>query len=76
MGSTIIYLLYTCPFVIVRRNKCASSLLIFAPQRNMPPVLFALYLNDLDLQIVGIPMSTNCAPLLADLFLYSYKADL
>ena len=27
-------------------------------------------------QIVGIPMSTNCAPLLADLFLYSYKADL
>ena len=24
---------------------------------------------------VGIPMSTNCAPLLADLFLYSYEAD-
>jgi len=24
---------------------------------------------------VGIPMGTNCAPLLADLFLYSYKAD-
>ena len=26
-------------------------------------------------QTVGIPMSTNCAPLLADLFLYSYEAD-
>ena len=26
-------------------------------------------------QIVGIPMATNCAPLLADLFLYSYEAD-
>ena len=26
-------------------------------------------------QIVGIPMGTNCAPLLADLFLYSYEAD-
>ena len=24
-------------------------------------------------QMVGIPMGTNCAPLLADLFLYSYK---
>ena len=26
-------------------------------------------------QTVGIPMVTNCAPLLADLFLYSYEAD-
>jgi hypothetical protein len=25
---------------------------------------------------VGIPMGTNCAPLLADLFLYLYEADL
>ncbi|KAK6173953.1 hypothetical protein SNE40_017319 [Patella caerulea] len=26
-------------------------------------------------QAVGIPMGTNCAPLLADLFLYSYEAE-
>lgn len=26
-------------------------------------------------QTVGIPMGTNCAPLLADLFLHSYEAD-
>jgi hypothetical protein len=26
-------------------------------------------------QTVGIPMDTNCAPLLSDLFLYSYEAD-
>ena len=26
-------------------------------------------------QTVGIPMGTNCAPLLADLFLYSHEAD-
>ena len=26
-------------------------------------------------QCVGIPMGTNCAPLLADLFLYSYEAE-
>ena len=25
-------------------------------------------------QTIGMPMGTNCAPLLADLFLYSYKA--
>ena len=27
-------------------------------------------------QTVVIPMGTNCAPLLADLFLFSYEADL
>ena len=26
-------------------------------------------------QVIGIPMCTNCAPLLADLFLYSYESD-
>ena len=26
-------------------------------------------------QTIGIPMATNCAPLLADLFLYSYEAE-
>ena len=26
-------------------------------------------------QIVGIPMSTNCAPLVADLFLFCYERD-
>jgi hypothetical protein len=27
------------------------------------------------LETVGMHMGTNCAPLLADLFLYSYEAD-
>ena len=26
-------------------------------------------------QVIGIPMGTNCAPLLADLLLYSYEAE-
>ena len=26
-------------------------------------------------QILGIPMGTNCAPLIADLFLYCYERD-
>ena len=25
--------------------------------------------------VIGIPMGTNCGPLLADLFLYSYESD-
>ena len=28
-----------------------------------------------DQQIVGIPMGTNCAPLIADLFLYCYERE-
>ena len=26
-------------------------------------------------QVIGIPVGTNCAPLLADLYLYSYKNE-
>ena len=26
-------------------------------------------------QVIGIPMGKNCAPLLADLFLYSYESE-
>ena len=31
---------------------------------------------DAVIRAIGIPMGTNCASLLADLFLYSYEADL
>jgi hypothetical protein len=31
--------------------------------------------NHIFQQAVGIPMDTNCAPLLADLSLYSYEAE-
>jgi hypothetical protein len=31
--------------------------------------------NQIFQNTVGIPMGTNCAPLLADLFLYSYEAE-
>ena len=26
-------------------------------------------------QVIGIPVETNCAPLLAELFLYSYESE-
>ena len=46
---------------------------------NMPEFLidslFAMFDGRVFRQTVGIPMSTNCAPPLANLFLYSYEAD-
>ena len=37
--------------------------------------IFVMFKRRVFKQTVGIPMVTNCAPLLADLFLYSYEAD-
>jgi hypothetical protein len=37
--------------------------------------LFVIFAGCVFQQTVGIPMGTNCAPLLANLFLYSYEAD-
>ena len=46
---------------------------------NMPEFLvdniFVVFGGKVFQQIVGISMGTNCAPLLADIFLYSYEAD-
>ena len=35
--------------------------------------IFVMFGGQVFQQTVGIPMGTNCAPLLADLFLYSYE---
>ena len=37
--------------------------------------IYVRFGGQLFLQMVGIPMGTNCAPLLADLFLYSYENE-
>ena len=37
--------------------------------------IFVVFAGIVFQQTVGIPMGTNCAPLLADIFLYSYEAD-
>jgi len=37
--------------------------------------IFVMFGGRVFQQTVGIPMGTNCAPLLGDLFLYSYEAD-
>ena len=37
--------------------------------------IFVVFAGKVFPQTVSIPMGTNCAPLLADIFLYSYEAD-
>ncbi|MCU7801424.1 MAG: hypothetical protein KZQ70_15165, partial [gamma proteobacterium symbiont of Lucinoma myriamae] len=37
--------------------------------------IFVMFDGQIFQQTIGIPMGTNCAPLLADLFLYSYEAE-
>ena len=37
--------------------------------------IFVVFGGKVFQQIVGIPMGLNCAPLLADIFLYSYVAE-
>ena len=37
--------------------------------------IFVSFGGTLFQQVVGIPMGTNCAPLLSDLFLYSYESE-
>ena len=37
--------------------------------------IFVRYGNSIYRQVIGIPMGTNCAPLVADLFLYCYERD-
>ena len=37
--------------------------------------IFVVFGGKVFQQIVGIPMGTNCAPLLADIFLYPYEAE-
>ena len=39
-------------------------------------IIYIRFGNRLYRQIVGIPMGTNCAPLVADLFLFCYERDL
>ena len=38
-------------------------------------IIFLAFAGKFLQQTVGIPMRTNCAPLLAEIFLYSYEAD-
>ena len=50
-------------------SKCMWCADLFAGQHFIP------FGTKLHRQVVGIPMGTNCAPLVADLFLFCCKRD-
>ena len=61
-GDTTPYKLWSC------QNVCKALIYLLDN-------IYIRFGTKLYRQIVGIPMGTNCAPLLADLFLFCYKRD-
>ena len=59
--------MYTLITIYGRAKKSVMPLFIF----------WIIFLLDLELNFIGIdiPMGTNCAPLVADLFLFYYERD-
>ena len=53
---------YTCQYIVSMLNFLIDN-------------IFVEFGGQVFQQTIGIPMGTNCAPLLADLFLYTYEAD-
>ena len=58
-------LMYTIITIYGRVRKSVMPLFIF----------WIIFLLELYRQTIGIPMGTNCAPLVADLFLFCYERD-
>ena len=56
------------------KNKCTEEDIIKMLEFLVDNI-FVVFAGKVFQQIIGIPMGTNCAPLLADIFLYSYEAE-
>ena len=56
------YTMWTCPEVCDALHYLLDN-------------IFVRYGDTVYRQVIGIPMGTNCAPLIADLFLYCYERD-
>ena len=56
-----------------RLNVCYSEEQVISMLEFLIDNIFVSFGGALFQQVVGISMGTNCAPLLADLFLYSYE---
>jgi hypothetical protein len=63
---------YMCGLCIARNEVISANLHI---QEFLIDNIFVSFGGILFQQVVGIPMGTNCAPLLANLFLYSYESE-
>ena len=58
-----------------KRYKLWSCQKMCDALHNLLDNIFIRFGSKLYRQIVGIPMGTNCAPLVADLFLFCYERD-
>jgi hypothetical protein len=70
-GSKFVVLGYK----IQKGKTCYSEEQVISMLEFLIDNIFVSFGRTLFQQVVGIPMGTNCAPLLADLFLYSYESE-
>ena len=61
------------PFLLL--NKLWSCMKMYNALHYLLDNIFIRFGSKSYRQIVGIPMGTNCAPLVADLFLFCYERD-
>ena len=77
-GSKFVVLGYNSTYFsnkIQKGKTCYSEEQVISMQEFFIDNIFVSFGGTLFQQVVGIPMGTNCAPLLADLFLYSYESE-
>ena len=77
-GSKCVVLGYNSTYIsnkIQKDKTCYSEEQVNSMLEFLIDNIFVSFGGILFQQVVGIPMGTNCAPLLADLFLYSYESE-
>ena len=77
-GSKFVVLGYNSTFFSNKIHKgktCYSEEQVMSMLEFLIDNIFVSFGGTLFQQVVSIPMGTNCAPLLADLFLYSYESE-
>ena len=77
-GSKFVVLGYNSTYFsnkIQKGKTCYSEEQVISMLEFLIDNIFVSFGGTLFQQVVGIPMDTNCAPLLADLFLYSYESE-
>ena len=77
-GSKFVVLGYNSTYfsnTIQKGKTCYSEEQVISMLEFLIDNIFVSFGGTLFQQVVAIPMGTNCAPLLADLFLYSYESE-
>jgi hypothetical protein len=76
-GSKCVVLGYNSTYISnkIQKGKTYSEEQVIGMLGFLIDNIFVSFGGTLFQQVVGIPMGTNCAPLLADLFLFSYESE-